>query len=201
MLKTIFLIMFIVGFIWCMLSDIKVRMAYDEKFTLIVQFMFIKVNVTKLMEKFKKKPKEEKPKKEKKPEEKTKKLFDNTNQMIALAKKALSGITKTIVFEDIDIKLSIGTDDAKSTAMLCGYAYSAAYILDPFLSENFRLEKKSIAVTPRFNVEVFDFAARVWIRARLINLIIFAVSLLIAYKRIKKENAGAGIKKEAASVT
>jgi len=200
MLKFIVLIAVIAVIVFVLMSNIRIHVEKNETLQVLVKFIFVKLDVMKLIEKRKSKPKKEKTKKEaKSPEEKTKKLFDNTNQVLAIAKRGVSGITKTIVFEDIDISLTVGTDDAKNTAMICGYAYSAVCLIDPFLSGNFKVEKKRMSVQPMFNTEIFDLKARVWVKARLISIIIFAVSMLMAYRKIKKENPSKKLEKKPAA--
>ena len=178
----------IAAVILCFLfSFLKVRVSYNEELSVTVSILFIKVDVLKLVSKFQKRAKK-KPKKEKKrkPEDEVLTLLDKVSIGLSLAKEAASGITKTIIFEDIDVNVILGTDDAKNTAMYTGYIYSAAYIIEPFLLGNFKVLKKNIAVEPRFDEKIFKASARVWIKARLIGLIIFGVSLFMAHNRMNK---------------
>ena len=57
-----------------------------------------------------------------------------------------------------------------------------------------------MSVVPRFDAEMFDVKARIWIRARLISLIIFGVGMSRAYLKMKK-NAKAAKPKTAAAAT
>ena len=184
----------IAAVILCFLfSFLKVRVSYDEELTVAVSILFIRVDVLKLVSKFqnraKKKPNKEK---KKKPEDEV---------LTLLAKEAVSGITKTIIFEDIDINVIFGSDDAKNTAMYAGYMYSAAYLIEPFLLGNFKVLRKNLAVEPRFDEKIFKASARVFIKARLISLIIFGVNIFMAYNRMKKAKKDAKPKTRLRPVT
>ncbi|MBR2742171.1 MAG: DUF2953 domain-containing protein [Clostridia bacterium] len=193
----------IAAVILCFLfSFLKVRVSYDEELTVAVSILFIRVDVLKLVSKFqnraKKKPKKEK---KKKPEDEVLTLLDKVSIGFALAKEAVSGITKTIIFEDIDINVIFGSDDAKNTAMYAGYMYSAAYLIEPFLLGNFKVLRKNLAVEPRFDEKIFKASARVFIKARLISLIIFGVNIFMAYNRMKKAKKDAKPKTRLRPVT
>ena len=178
----------IAAFVVCLLfSFLRVGLKYDGGLSVIVSILFIRLDVMKIVncvrERSKKKPK--KPKK-KKPEEEVLTLLDKASVGLHVAKEALSGITKTIIFENIDLDMTLGTNDAKNTAMYTGYIYSAAYLIEPFLVSNFRVEKRRLSVRPDFDGSKFIIKADVSIKARLISLIIFGVSIFLAYRRINK---------------
>ncbi|MBQ4249888.1 MAG: DUF2953 domain-containing protein [Clostridia bacterium] len=179
----------IAAFVVCLLfSFLRVGVKYDGGLSVIVSILFIRLDVMKIVnsvrERSKKKPK--KPKKKKKPEEEVLTLLDKASVGLHVAKEALSGITKTIIFENIDLDMTLGTNDAKNTAMYTGYIYSAAYLIEPFLVSNFIVEKRRLSVRPDFDGSKFVIKADVSIKARLISLIIFGVSIFLAYRRINK---------------
>ncbi|MBQ3379417.1 MAG: DUF2953 domain-containing protein [Clostridia bacterium] len=200
MIKTLVFIIIAALVLGFLFSFLKVRITYDGELSVFVSLLFIKLDVLKLVKKFQKKAKK-KPKKKKKSEDEALGFLDKLSVGFAVAKEAVSGITKTIILEDVSVDIDFGSADAKSTAMTTGYIYSAVYVIEPFIWSNFKTENMRIDVRPEFDTQTFDVRARVCIKARLISLIIFGINLFMSYNRIKNQKKGAKPKSRLDPVT
>ena len=162
----------IIGLIVLILSvPVKVSLAFDNKIHVTVRYLFIKLNILPVDPNKPKKP--AKPKKE--PEPKPEKPEDETpkekkpNPILEMVKangydgmmlviKNLGKVLgtyggklfKSVVFDEIDIYISVGTGDAASTAIKYGETCQKVYPVFGFICSNNIVKKYDIRVEPDF---------------------------------------------------
>ncbi len=158
-------------FVLILSIPVKVSLSFDNKIHLTVKYLFLKLNILptdpnkpKKPEKPKAepKPKEEKPKdeapKEKKPNPILEMVKANGYDGMMLVIKNLGRVLgiyggkifKSIVFDEIDVYVSIGTGDAASTAIKYGEACQKIYPVFGFICSNNIVKKYDIFVEPDF---------------------------------------------------
>ena len=163
----------IVGLIVLLLSvPVKVSLSFDNKIHLSVKYLFIKLDILPVGPKKPKKPaktkKEPKPEPEKKEEDETPKEkkpnpilemvkangYDGLMLVIKNLGRVLSmyggKLFKSIVFDEIDVYISVGTGDAASTAIKYGETCQKVYPVLGFICSNNIVKKYDILVEPDF---------------------------------------------------
>jgi hypothetical protein len=161
----------IIAFFVLLLSiPIKVSLSFDDKIHLSVKYLFIKLDILPTGPK-----KEKAPKPKKEPEPKPEKPKDETpkekkpNPIIEMVKangydgmmlviKNLGRVLgiyggklfKSIVFDEIDVYISVGTGDAASTAIKYGETCQKVYPVLGFICSNNIVKKYDILVEPDF---------------------------------------------------
>lgn len=159
----------ILFFVLVLSIPVHVSMHYGDKIYLSVRYLFIRLNILPLGEKKEKKPKKkkEKPKSEKPKEEGPKEKkpnpllqmvkangYDGMIEVISNLGRifALYGgkIFKSVVFEDIEIYISVGTGDSAQTAIKYGKTCQKVYPLLGFLCANNVVKKYEASVEPDF---------------------------------------------------
>jgi hypothetical protein len=149
-----------------------VSLAYDNKIHLSVKYLFIKLNILPVDPNKPKKP--AKPKKEPKPEAEEEKKDEapkekKPNPILEMVKangydgmmlviKNLGRVLgtyggklfKSIVFDEIDVYISVGTGDAASTAIKYGETCQKIYPVFGFICSNNIVKKYDILVEPDF---------------------------------------------------
>lgn len=163
----------IIGLIVLLLSiPVKVSLAFDNKIHLSVKYLFIKLDILPVGPKKPKKPakpkEEPKPEPEKKEEDKTPKekkpnpilemVKANGYDGMMLVIKNLGRVLgmyggklfKSIVFDEIDVYISVGTGDAASTAIKYGETCQKIYPVLGFICSNNIVKKYDILVEPDF---------------------------------------------------
>ena len=168
----IFLCVFfgIIALIVLLLSvPVHVYFTYSDKIYLTVRYLFIKLDLLPVGEKKPKKEKKEKPKKEEKPkdEEKEKKPkktsitdmikangYDGMMNLLSQLKRILSGwggkVIRSVVFDEIEIYVTVGTGDSAATAIEYGKACQKVYPLVAFLCSNNVVKRYDCSVDPDF---------------------------------------------------
>ena len=167
------IILGIIGLIVLLLSiPVKVSLAFDNKIHLSVKYLFIKLDILPVGPKKPKKPakpkkepepkpdKEEKDKapKEKKPNPILEMVKANGYDGMMLVIKNLGRVLgmyggklfKSIVFDEIDVYISVGTGDAASTAIKYGETCQKVYPVLGFICSNNIVKKYDILVEPDF---------------------------------------------------
>ena len=161
----------IIAFFVLVLSvPVKISLAFDNKIHLTIKYLFIKINILPLGPKKEKapkpkkepKPKPEKPKdetpKEKKPNPILEMVKANGYDGMMLVIKNLGSVLgtyggkifKSIVFDEIDVYISVGTGDAASTAIKYGETCQKVYPVFGFICSNNLVKKYDILVEPDF---------------------------------------------------
>ncbi len=163
----------IIGLIVLILSiPVKVSLAFDDKIHLTVKYLFIKLNILPVDPNKPKKPAKPKKEPEKKPEEEKKDEAPKEkkpNPILEMVKangydgmmlviKNLGRVLgmyggklfKSIVFDEIDLYISVGTGDAASTAIKYGETCQKVYPVLGFICSNNIVKKYDILVEPDF---------------------------------------------------
>ena len=163
----------IIGLIVLLLSiPVKVSLAFDNKIHLSVKYLFIKLNILPVDPNKPKKPAKPKKEPEPKPEEEKKEETPKEkkpNPILEMVKangydgmmlviKNLGRVLglyggklfKSIVFDEIDVYISVGTGDAASTAIRYGETCQKVYPVLGFICSNNIVKKYDILVEPDF---------------------------------------------------
>ena len=162
-----------IGLIVLMLSvPVKVSLAFDDKIHLSVKYLFIKLNILPVDPNKPKKPAKPKKEPEPKPEEEKKEEAPKEkkpNPILEMVKangydgmmlviKNLGRVLgtyggklfKSIVFDEIDVYIRVGTGDAASTAIKYGETCQKVYPVFGFICSNNLVKKYDISVEPDF---------------------------------------------------
>ncbi len=148
---------------------LKVALGYDDKISLDIRYLFVKL---KILPTDPNKPKKEKAPKEKKPEEPKKEEVPKEkkpNPIIEMAKangfdgmmeilgnlgnvlKIFGGkLLRSIVFNKTDINITVGTGDAASTALKYGKTCQKIYPIMGFLCSNNVVKHHNINISADF---------------------------------------------------
>ena len=148
---------------------LKVALGYDDKISLDIRYLFVKL---KILPTDPNKPKKEKAPKEKKPEEPKKEEAPKEkkpNPIIEMAKangfdgmmevlgnlgnvlKIFGGkLLRSIVFNKADINITVGTGDAASTALKYGKTCQKIYPIMGFLCSNNVVKHHNINISADF---------------------------------------------------
>lgn len=161
----------IVLFFWSALSvPVRISLAYDNKIRVTVRYLFLKFDVLPVgakKEKKQKEPKEPKAPKEPKPEKEAKEKKPNPilemikanghDGMLAVISnlgKVLSTyggkLFRSIVFDRLDLSISVGTGDSASTAIKYGQICQKVFPVMGFICSNNLVHKYDINVEPDF---------------------------------------------------
>lgn len=157
-------------FVLILSIPVKVSLSFDNKIHLSVKYLFIKLDILPLGPK-----KEKAPKPKKEPDPKPEKPADETpkekkpNPIVEMVKangydgmmlviKNLGRVLgiyggklfKSIVFDEIDVYISVGTGDAASTAIKYGETCQKVYPVFGFICSNNIVRKYDILVEPDF---------------------------------------------------
>ena len=166
-LTVIFII--IALFVIILSIPLKVALGYDDKISLDIRYLFVKL---KILPTDPNKPKKEKAPKEKKPEEPKKEEAPKEkkpNPIVEMAKangfdgmmevlgnlgnvlKIFGGkLLRSIVFNKADINITVGTGDAASTALKYGKTCQKIYPIMGFLCSNNVVKHHNINISADF---------------------------------------------------
>lgn len=158
----------IILFIILLLSiPVHVSFTYTDKIYLTIRYLFIKLDLLPLAEK-EKAPKEESPPKEEKPKEETEKEkkpnpilemvkangYDGMMQVLSNLKTVLGiyggKLFKSIVFDEIELYITVGSSDAAKTALKYGKTCQAVFPLMGLICNNNVVKKYDVNVEPDF---------------------------------------------------
>lgn len=160
----------IIAFFVLILSiPVHVSFSYGEKIYLTVRYLFIKLNILPLGEKKLKKKKKKKPDEEPKKEETEKPKEKKPNPILEMVKAngydgmmevlsnfghilALYGgkLFKSVIFDEIEIYITVGTGDSAQTAIKYGKTCQKVYPLLGFICSNNLVKKYDAQVEPDF---------------------------------------------------
>ena len=183
---------------------LRVEISYNDadktpNFTLY--YYFLRISLTEQLEKLQKpaKPKKEKPpKKEKaeKPKKEKEALFqvrdilDQLDAIFALVKAELLCLRSQVFFKKIRFVVAYSTGDAADTAIQYGAICALVYNFFLLFDHHFRIEEKTISITPLFTEKCFkaDVLCLVQIRVYALFLMagIAAVRAFSIYRKIRK---------------
>ena len=157
-------------FVLILSIPVKISLAFDNKIHLAVKYLFIKLDILpagpskpkKPKPEKEPKPKPEKPKdeapKEKKPNPILEMVKANGYDGMMLVIKNLGRVLgtyggklfKSVIFDEIDVYVSVGTGDAASTAIKYGETCQKIYPVFGFICSNNIVKKYDILVEPDF---------------------------------------------------
>lgn len=160
----------IIAFFVLILSiPVHVSFSYGEKIYLTVRYLFVKLNILPLGENKPKKKKKKKPDEEPKKEETEKPKEKKPNPVLEMVKAngydgmmevlsnfghilALYGgkLFKSVVFDEIEIYITVGTGDSAQTAIKYGKTCQKVYPLLGFICSNNLVKKYDAQVEPDF---------------------------------------------------
>lgn len=192
----IFLVLFLLS-----LFKVKLTAKYEEKPLVIVRVFFLKFKFPSEKKAKKKKPKEKKkssPKKKKtdKKQEKDKKqskspikqlwdkkglsgLLDILKELLALSKGILKGFFNRLVIHNVEVKITVGGEDASDTALGYGTACAVVYPVMGRLYNSLNIEDYTVDVQCDFSEDskttVYAYA---FCTIRIIHIIIIAINAL-----------------------
>lgn len=167
----LYILLGIIAFFVIVLSvPVHISIGYDNKIRVSIRYLFVKLNILPAKQKPKKEkpPKEPKPEKEKSPD-KEKPKEKKPNPILEMVKangydgmmtiignlcrimKIYGGkLFKSVVFDEIDLYISVGTGDAASTAIKYGETCQKVYPPLGFICSNNIVRKYDINVEPDF---------------------------------------------------
>lgn len=207
----ILLIIFALIFLF-FVQSVHIRVCYDGELTIIAGLGFIRLNVLKLVDKLKNKPKKEKPKKEKpekekKPEEEKPKeekeskpnvfqevwelrgvdgALDLLSEFASLLAKFGSGITKHFVIRRIVVDYAITGKDAADTAKKYGMTGAAIYSLLGVIAAYAHIKKQDVHLYADYTGSIRKQVVDIHISYRLLSLIAVALGAVKDFLQIIK---------------
>ena len=181
---------------------LKVALGYDDKISLDIRYLFVKL---KILPTDPNKPKKEKAPKEKKPEEPKKEEAPKEkkpNPIVEMAKangfdgmmevlgnlgnvlKIFGGkLLRSIVFNKADINITVGTGDAASTALKYGKTCQKIYPIMGFLCSNNVVKHHNINISADFLANDtkgnFYFEMNICLRKIINSAIVLVVRLIL----------------------
>lgn len=176
----LYILLGIVAFFLIVLSiPVHISIGYDDKIRLSIRYFFIKLNILPSKQKPKKEKKPKEPKSEKPPEEKPDKPKEKKpNPILEMVKanghdgmmtvltnlvrilKIYGGkIFKSVVFDELDLYIDVGTGDSAATAIKYGQTCQKVYPLIGFICSNNVVKKYDVNVQADFlaNKTVSEF--------------------------------------------
>ena len=189
----IFLVLFLLS-----LFNVKLTAKYEEKPLVIVKVFFLKFKfpADKKTKKRKSKKKKSSPKKTEKKQGKDKKqsknplkqlwgkkglsgLLDILKELLALSKGVLKGFFNRLVIHNVEVKITVGGEDASDTALGYGTACAVVYPLMGRLYNSLNIEDYTVDVQCDFSEDskttVYAYA---FCTIRIIHIIIIALKAL-----------------------
>lgn len=138
-------------------------------------------------------------KKQKQPEEKTEpfsyerqktkldryiKLFDMIKEDVVHFLKYAS--EKAVVFENIEVTIDFGFEDAMQTGIFTGLLNGFVYSVLGIIHHNSKLENMNVNIQPFFDKECFNSHIKCILRLKNVHIIIIAINVLKLIRKIKK---------------
>ncbi len=161
---------------------IGVGLKYENGTFVIVKIAFKNFNIPlkKVLIKPKKKGKKEEKKKSEKELEKS---IVGLDFILSLFGDFRRFVRKRFSLSQFELKVTFGTAEAASTAVLTGHIYSLSYNILALIDKLMYVDNPRVEVTPVFNDATFSANAQGIIRTRLAHII--ATATVFAYKFLK----------------
>ena len=177
-------ILLLIGLI--LFLPLKVEMVYTENGRYI-RLVFAGVPVYRLKPGKKKEKPEAKTPQEKagKLEKNSKKLGEKIKSFSELYKTTVKLVRKHVPAEIIDVKITVGTGDAATTAITTGALWGAVYGLLGILGKIIVIKKHDVKITPVFNNLAFSFEGKCIFKTRIAYIIVIAITILMKIKSRK----------------
>ncbi len=95
---------------------------------------------------------------------------------------------------ELELKIKQGTGDAAQTGIVCGLLWSAAGILNAYITRHLKTIKTNINITPCFNKSIFEVDAACIFHVKLVHIIVVLIKIYyMKYQiRIKSKNTLGG---------
>ncbi|MBQ3110976.1 MAG: DUF2953 domain-containing protein [Clostridia bacterium] len=161
---------------------IGIGLKYENGTFVIVKIAFKNFNIPlkKVLNKPKKKGKKEEKKKSEKELEKS---IVGLDFVLSLFGDFRRFVRKRFSLSQFELKVTFGTAEAASTAVLTGHIYSLSYNILALIDKLMYVDNPRVEVTPVFNDATFSANAQGIIRTRLAHII--ATATVFAYKFLK----------------
>ncbi|MBQ8540974.1 MAG: DUF2953 domain-containing protein [Clostridia bacterium] len=160
---------------------IGVGLKYEDGAFVIVKVAFKNFNIP--LEKVLNKPKKKEPKETKKPEKELEKSIVGLDFILSLFGDFRRFVRKRFSLSKFELKVTFGTANAASTAILTGHLYSLSYNILALIDKLMYVDSPKVEVVPVFNDATFSASARGIIKTRLAHII--ATATVFAYKFLK----------------
>ncbi len=197
----------------------RVTIDYDDETSVLLRWLFLKIQILPAKEKKPKKEKKKKPKKEEPPKDEKvpapkekkdniiKRFYNNKGlsglvDLLKSAVNALGGmfgrVFKAFIFDELYVSVTVGTGDSAETAIKYGKTCAVVFPLMGYIVSNMRAKKYNCEVTPDFIHGENSARAHATISVRPISitnaLVIVAFELLfkVVIKLLKGSKVDAG---------
>ena len=165
-------------------TPIGIGLKYEDGAFIIVKVAFWKFNIP--LKKVLNKPKKKKEKTDdapKKPEKELEKSIIGLDFILSLFGDFRRFVRKRFSLSQFELKVTFGTADAASTAILTGHLYSLSYNILALIDKLIYADNPKVEVNPVFNDATFSATAKGIIQTRLAHII--ATATVFAYKFFK----------------
>lgn len=161
---------------------IGVGLKYEDGTFIIVKIAFKNFNIplNKVLNKPKKKGKKDE---DKKSENELEKSIIGLDFILSLFGDFRRFVRKRFSLSNFELKVTFGTAEASSTAVLTGHLYSLSYNILALIDKLLYVDNPLVEVTPVFNNATFSAKAQGIIKTRLAHII--ATATVFAYKYFK----------------
>ena len=175
----LYILLGIIAFFLIVLSiPVHITIGYDDKIRVSIRYLFIRLNILPAKQKPKKEKPPKEPKPEKEPEAPKKQKEKKPNPILEMVKangydgmmtvltnlvrilKIYGGkVFKSVVFDEINLYIDVGTGDSAATAIKYGQTCQKVYPLLGFICSNNLVRKYDVNVKPDFlaNKTVSEF--------------------------------------------
>ncbi len=175
----LYILLGIIAFFLIILSiPVHITIGYDDKIRVSIRYLFIRLNILPAKQKPKKEKPPKEPKPEKEPEAPKKQKEKKPNPILEMVKangydgmmtvltnlvrilKIYGGkVFKSVVFDEINLYIDVGTGDSAATAIKYGQTCQKVYPLLGFICSNNLVRKYDVNVKPDFlaNKTVSEF--------------------------------------------
>ncbi len=177
-------------------SDLSFVFLYNNEFSFKIKFLFLNISAETIMKFSKKREQENRLEEARKTNEKKFKKHKKTPSDIIDVISYISGVVKSILGEFVryaklkfcKVKISIGTDDAATTALSYGFISSGIYTALEFLDSFLAVKKqyKNIGVVANFTSTDCHIDLKIILKLKIIHLVLAALHILPSLSRTEK---------------
>jgi hypothetical protein len=104
-------------------------------------------------------------------------------------KSLLEDIRKYLNRHDIHAELGVelkqGTGDAAQTGIVCGLLWSAAGVLNSYISRHLKIKSRKMNIIPCFNKRIFEVDASCIFHVRLVHIIVVLIKIYYMKNKIR----------------
>lgn len=159
---------------------VGIEMHFGDETVTDIRIGFIRKKADTSAPKKKKKEKKKKPKKEKKERLKfgAREAGRALTELLPQVKRAMTHFRRSLVFNPLDLQITVGGADPFETAKTYGYASAALYALMPLLEEACTVKRPHVVLLPDMNAEETKCRGELGVSANVGSLLVFAGMLL-----------------------